>query len=178
VAQSICTVAECDRVAKKRGWCEKHYNRWLRIGTTDIEHEYGAPKPSCVVDGCELPGTPRGTGYCYKHYRRYYRHGDPTVTSRIVGDDIARFESYLASGPDGCWNWTGLLNADGYAVMLVGDLPTASAHRWAYRHFVGDLVEGLEIDHLCNNRRCVNPWHLEQVTHEENLRRMRERAAA
>lgn len=174
---AYCEVNGCDRAATKRRMCDKHYRRLLHTGTTEIEHEYGAPKPPCIVEGCELPGTPRGTGLCYKHYRRQYRHGDVMATSRVVGDDVARFESYLSEGPNGCWNWRGLLTKDGYGVMA-SDLPTSSAHRWAYRHFVGELINGLEIDHTCNNRRCVNPWHLDQVTHDENLRRMRERAAA
>lgn len=45
------------------------------------------------------------------------------------------------------------------------------AHRFFYEHFIGEIPEGLEIDHLCHNTICVNPAHLEAVTHSENLRR-------
>jgi hypothetical protein len=48
---------------------------------------------------------------------------------------------------------------------------TGSAHRWAYEAFVGPIPEGLEIDHLCRNRACVNPAHLDPVTHQENMSR-------
>lgn len=45
------------------------------------------------------------------------------------------------------------------------------AHRWAYLHFVGKIPAGLDLDHLCRNRWCVNPEHLEPVTRSENLTR-------
>jgi hypothetical protein len=48
------------------------------------------------------------------------------------------------------------------------------AHRWAYEHFVGPIPEGLEIDHGCFVHACVNPGHLEPVTHQENVRRRHE----
>lgn len=66
----------------------------------------------------------------------------------------------------GCWRWLGRKNDDGYAI-----LKCKSAHRWSYSNFVGNLKTGFEIDHTCNNRDCVNPKHLKQVTHLENVRR-------
>lgn len=71
--------------------------------------------------------------------------------------------------PDGCWEWP-KTRRDGYGVS-----PGASgerlAHRLSYREFVGALDPTLEIDHLCRNRRCVRPAHLEQVTCRINLLR-------
>lgn len=45
------------------------------------------------------------------------------------------------------------------------------AHKWAYEHFVREVPDDLELDHLCRIRCCVNPQHLEEVTHIENLAR-------
>jgi hypothetical protein len=150
-----------------------HYQRWKRQGDPMVT-ERRAPGP-CVVTDCPTEGD-GGHGLCPKHFRRLYRRGDPLATSRIVGNDAARFESYLEQGPTvvdqlgPCWLWTGLLTEDGYAVMA-SDLPTASAHRWSYRHHVGPLLPGLELDHLCRVRHCVNPWHLDPVPQAVNKQR-------
>lgn len=77
----------------------------------------------------------------------------------------------------GCWVWQGALEPTGYARFWVssGRGPRAGrmvmVHRASYAEFKGELIPGLEIDHLCRNRACCNPDHLEQVTHQENMRR-------
>lgn len=72
-----------------------------------------------------------------------------------------------------CWVWTGSRNPNGYGRFLVSTRPTRykMAHRLAYEASVGPIPSGLTIDHLCFNKLCVNPAHLEPVTLEENLRR-------
>jgi hypothetical protein len=70
----------------------------------------------------------------------------------------------------GCWEWTGSLDTCGYARMYDG-VNVISAHKFSYEYFTKPIPVGLEFDHLCRNRRCVNPEHLEPVTHLENIRR-------
>ena len=65
-----------------------------------------------------------------------------------------------------CWNWTGRQDDDGYGTFGAG-----GAHRYSYELLVGPVPTGLELDHLCRVRSCVNPNHLEPVTHAENMRR-------
>lgn len=72
---------------------------------------------------------------------------------------------------DGCWRWTGALTQNGYGHIRTPDRRMALAHRLVYEHLVGPIPRGLEIDHLCRFRNCVNPEHLEPVTHVENMRR-------
>ena len=180
MADRICTVSGCDNKAIARGWCNKHYSRWRHHGSTDsLRLERGSEPPACSIDGCSRPGTGGGGfGWCSTHYRRFQRHGSPHFTSRVVGDDSARFAGYLSEGPTPshapdlgpCWVWLGALTRDGYAVMA-SDLPTSSAHRWSYRHHVADLPVGLELDHLCHVRPCVNPWHLDPVPPAINKKR-------
>jgi hypothetical protein len=71
---------------------------------------------------------------------------------------------------DGCWEWTGCLNSDGYGHMQVAGR-VRSTHRLAYELIVGPIPQGLVLDHLCRNRACARPDHLEPVTNEENIRR-------
>ena len=70
----------------------------------------------------------------------------------------------------GCWNWTGALARGGYGAFE-GDRGTTKSHRWAYAHYIGPIPDGLVIDHLCRNRKCCNPQHLEAVTQKENVKR-------
>ena len=65
-----------------------------------------------------------------------------------------------------CWNWTRQLTHCGY-----GRLFGQPAHRLAYMAHVGPIGKGLDIDHLCRNRACVNPSHLEPVTRSVNVLR-------
>jgi hypothetical protein len=64
---------------------------------------------------------------------------------------------------ESCWNWIGGQNGNGYGKFQVGGRKVY-VHRWAYERFVGPIPDGLQVDHLCRNRACCNPEHLEPVT--------------
>lgn len=68
-----------------------------------------------------------------------------------------------------CWNWTGIIS-HGYGIFRIGKL-RRQAHRVLYVLFVGTIDAGMTIDHLCKNKRCANPKHLQMVTVGENVRR-------
>lgn len=73
-----------------------------------------------------------------------------------------------------CWVWTGSVSKAGYGRICISDngsKRTRSAHRVSYETFKGEIPEGLTIDHLCKNRKCINPNHLEAVTIKENVHR-------
>lgn len=73
-----------------------------------------------------------------------------------------------------CWEWTAAITADGYgnfSMVRDGRKIYRYAHRLTYQSLVGEIPAGLVIDHLCRNRKCVNPAHLEPVTDRTNIRR-------
>lgn len=75
---------------------------------------------------------------------------------------------------DSCWNWTGAIRkSDGYALYCESRRGSTYAHRVAYRSLRGEIPVGLVLDHLCRNKRCVNPWHLEAVSQRTNVLRGR-----
>lgn len=86
-------------------------------------------------------------------------------------DPTVRFERYFIPEPNsGCWLWTGALSSNGYGSFYNGER-MVSAHSFAFKCHVGPVPDGLELDHLCRTRCCVNPAHLEPVTRRENTKR-------
>lgn len=131
------------------------------------------PNRTCSVDGCERPHKARGL--CNTHAMRLARTGStgdaPVRLMTAPTTDLrAAFFSRVDKRPDGCWLWTGAL-ARGYGSMFDGQT-ARPAHRVSWELAGRVLVDGMDLDHLCRVRCCVNPDHLEQVTRSENLRRM------
>ncbi len=86
------------------------------------------------------------------------------------GSALYKFVKRIKAGENGCIEWTGARNVFGYSIFRFR-LKTRSGHKWLYDRLFGKTPKGLELDHLCRNRACVNPIHLERVTHLENMRR-------
>ena len=94
------------------------------------------------------------------------------VSVAPIGD---RMDALTAPEPNsGCWLWVGAVKANGYGTIGIKDKGawrTKHAHRLSYERHVGPIPAGLDLDHKCRNRCCVNPLHLEPVTRSVNLSR-------
>jgi hypothetical protein len=86
---------------------------------------------------------------------------------------LERFTALYRVTDGGCWRWIGYIDPAGYGRIRIGGRSgtSAYAHRVSYALHKGAIAESMETDHLCRNRWCVNPDHLEEVSHQENIRR-------
>ncbi len=90
----------------------------------------------------------------------------PRWSEATLEDRLLRKTCKLSCG---CWLWTGYLTPDGYGRIQVNHR-SRETHRVSYELFRGGIPHGMQIDHTCSTRSCVNPEHLTVVSKEENLR--------
>lgn len=98
--------------------------------------------------------------------------GKPVVRKWAKGHNRRFPVLYRVDESSQCWVWLGSISDSGYGTIGRGPGgKNVKAHRWVYENIIGKIPDGLQLDHLCRNRSCVNPAHLEPVTHTENIRR-------
>lgn len=120
---------------------------------------------------------PDSTTYFY----RIFKNGKHTSTLKDVCKDCTPskgrktnnledvLKKYIVD-ESGCWNYIGALDKQGYGTFYYRQ-SGYKAHRLTYQLLVGQIPNGFVLDHLCKNKSCVNPEHLEPVTQRENARR-------
>lgn len=124
----------------------------------------------CAVNGCNNCQYTRRL--CRKHYARLMRYGNTNLQR------LPALERFLLNvdknGPvwEGthCWIWKGTTTPAGYGRIKI-DGKGILTHRFTFEHYRGQIDSDKETDHLCRNRVCCNPWHLEPVTHSVNVKR-------
>ena len=134
----------------------------------------------CTVANCDRNRAVRGL--CEPHYKRMVNTGDPrpdepigvNTASKMRGLSLQQRIDAQTRREGACLVWTGNLNQHGYGRVFD---PSTKRQRFAYavawEAKNGPIPDGLELDHLCRNRRCIDPDHLEAVTHQENVARAR-----
>ena len=134
---------------------------------------------TCWIEGCERAYHARG--WCKTHYARWMRsrpdRRSPVAPPSgyyqdLTEERLGSFWNYVEVGhPLGCWEWKHTRDRDGYGYLFrMGR--NLRAHRVAFVLLRGSIDDAKQIDHLCRNRGCVNPDHLENVTIEENALRV------
>lgn len=148
----------------ERHFCSRQCKWQSMKGATP--HNKGAAnhisKP-CLQCGKAITGMPSSVA------RRKY------CTKKCFGDSLKGsiekvLQRYEVDESTGCWLWAGGKRG-GYGRIKLADTGMMEAHRASYEFHVGAIPDGLVIDHLCRNRSCINPAHLEPVTELENIRR-------
>ncbi|MEU5477448.1 HNH endonuclease [Streptomyces mirabilis] len=116
---------------------------------------------ACAEPNCQRTAVHRG--FCDADYARLRRSGQlPLITP------VDRLFAKIGEGPGGCWVWLGGRAGTGYGQFRWQgrDWP---AHRVVYEFFIAEIPDGLDLDHLCRVRHCVNPWHMDPVTRRVNI---------
>lgn len=121
----------------------------------------------CLVPGCGRPH--RARGYCRRCYDKA-KHNGEFVPSPHRSMTPEQWYWYAVRPSDGCWEWTGRHDVLGYSLIYI-EGKYRKAHRFSYELHIGQIPADLHLDHLCRNRGCVNPQHLEPVTLVENIMR-------
>lgn len=135
--RSVCSIPDCDELAKIRGMCRRH---------DYAQTKWGDPH------ACDLT-TSRPIPYDSPEYLRITK---------------ARLLAKVDKREDGCWIWTGATARGGYGCVGFQGR-TAAAHRTSFYLFTGRQLSPIELlHHLCHNKRCVNPEHLEVVSAREH----------
>lgn len=150
-SQITCSSDDCSTPARVKGLCHRH----LTIATGFSQPQKRRTDKVCQAAYCAEVAIARGL--CERHYRG--RKPREPLFVRLMEK---------VTFTEGCWLWNGAVNGDGYGNIGIGDGRTDVVHRVAYRIMVGEIPDGLQLDHVwargCRHRNCVNPDHLEAVT--------------
>jgi len=139
--------------------------------------EYRRMHTEAIKKSCNTPERKKVTSEASKKnwWKPEYRNRLIAFKTRHSPEERFWVKVTGQPDPDACWIWLGSLTSGGYGrfhkCRINGKSIVVRAHRFAYELMVDVIPEGLEPDHLCRNLRCVNPAHIELVTHAVNVQR-------
>lgn len=163
-----CSFDDCDRKTEAKGLCHTHYVQQRRGIPLKPIRALGLDK-RCSFEGCNRKHAAKNL--CDGHLIQYNQGKTLRPLRDYSGDPKVRFWGQVSRGVS-CWGWKGNLTADGYGVWRTGG-KVLRAHRYSYEISIGSIPEGMQIDHTCHNRSCVNPAHLRIATNKQNRENLR-----
>lgn len=166
-----CMLEYCENGAYVKGLCSAHYTQKRRGKEfKPIVIRSNSSVLPCTFEGCV--NTQQAKGLCGAHWRQQ-RWGYPLRKLRNQESIMERIMWEVSKdSQSGCWDWQGRVSGKrSYPQISVGGVQTM-VHRITYEELVRPLEPGETIDHLCRNRMCVNPEHLEAVSLRDNVKRM------
>ncbi|MGW6658898.1 HNH endonuclease signature motif containing protein [Rhodococcus sp. NPDC055024] len=128
------------------------------------------PHPRKPCGTCGQPVKRAAAKYCTRECMHKSQIGRKNPVK--VTDPMTHILARVRKDDNGCWNWLNVPTSEGYGEVNLTILGRKRlVHTVTYELSIGPVPDGLELDHLCRNRLCCNPDHLEPVTHTENIRR-------
>lgn len=178
MGKGTCSISGCERPVQARGWCQRHYVRWWKHGDPetllipgyDVDVERTPPNLSGLCE-CGCGGTTpvaaksdKKHGWVQGEHKRFI-HGH--YKSKPTGPKGPRWE---IDPETGCWNWLLWLHHEGYGYGRQTSGKNMRAHRLIWEEQRGPIPANLHLHHVCENRRCVNPDHMELLEPFEHHR--------
>jgi HNH endonuclease len=169
---TLCSMPDCVRPVRSRGYCLAHYTR-LRRGqdlSTPLHKTRLSPLETCSTEGCNLLRYCKSL--CIAHYERQRRGTDSTAP---VIRRYLTLQQYLETHSErlqnSCLLWKGQISRTGYGIMpktktYLGSVP----HKVAYILAYGEIPTHKELHHICENRACIEPTHLIPVDRRTHRR--------
>lgn len=169
-----CFADGCLKNAHARGYCGHHYYKYRKDETLPLVRPQYRISSICGVDGCTAEAMRYGV--CRSHWRTFCK--SKVDLSQLSEIDLIkvkwRFWSRINKGKDDeCWEWMGVISNTGYGRLSIKDKYFSAHHLMWF--FTYKVMPTLFLLHQCDNKRCVNPRHLKEGTHAENMRESSER---
>ena len=175
--KTLCKIPRCNNKHVAKGLCHKHYQRFKKYGDP-LFSKLPDRISVCTVGACSQKHLAKGL--CRHHYNKFYKYGDANFVSQKRNSITTRSEYATwfwknTEKQGACLLWLRCLLNTGYGEVNFNykqrnEKKTKQlAHRVAFNLAFGYFP--IEIDHVCRNRACVNPLHLDDVSHQENMLR-------